>query len=132
MIQCKEINQNINYLLSAFEACKVPKASDMQLLVELIAAVNTCTNGGPNYDTLITENYQPLTDEIVTYPINTYHSLNIMILGGSLTREIGSSTVTFPTGTVLDHEVTTLNQTEYSFIVKAGSNVVVEYLIESL
>lgn len=132
MIQCNEINQNINYLLSAFEACKVPKASDMQLLVELIAAVNTCTNGGPNYDTLITENYQPVTDETVTYDVNTYHSLNIMILAGNITRDIGGSTVTFPTGTVLDHEVTTLNQYSYTFVVKAGSNVVIEYLIETV
>lgn len=132
MIQCNEINQNINYLLSAFEACKVPKASDMQLLVELIAAVNTCANGGPNYNTLITENYQPLIDTVVTYPINTYHSLNIMLLSGTITRNIDGSTVTFPTGTVLDHEVTTLNQMEYSFVVKAGSNVIVEYLIETI
>jgi|LakMenE01Jun11ns_1017448.scaffolds.fasta_scaffold9728690_2 hypothetical protein len=132
MIQCNEINQNINYLLSAFEACKVPKAEDMQLLVELIAAVNTCSNGGPNYDTLVTEVYQPIIDEVVTYPINTYHSISVMILEGNLTRTIGTETITFPTGTVLDHEVTTLNQYEYSFTVKAGANVVVEYLIETI
>jgi len=131
-IQCNEINQNINYLLSAFEACKVPKAEDMQLLVELIAAVNTCTNGGPNYNTLITENYQPITDEVVTYPINTYHSISVIILQGNITRTISGETITFPTGTVLDHEVTTLNQYEYSFTVKAGANVIVEYLIETI
>lgn len=136
MVQCNEISQNINYLLSAFEKCKVPKAEDMQLLVELIAAVNTCANGGPNYSTLIAEAYQPLVDEIVTYPINTYHSLNIMVLNGNITREIETTTgievITFPSGTILDHEVTTLNQFEYTFTVKAGANVVVEYLIETV
>jgi len=134
-IQCNEIPQNINYLLSAFEKCKVPKAEDMQLLVELIAAVNTCANGGPNYNTLITENYQPETDQVVTYSSFTYHSLNIMVLSGTITRQIttntGTETITFQAGTVLDHEVTTLNQLPYTFTVKAGANVVVEYLIES-
>jgi hypothetical protein len=132
MIQCNEIDQNINYLLSAFEACKVPKASDMQLLVELIAAVNTCANGGTDYSTLVTENYQPITDEVVSYPVNTYHAISIMILEGNITRTIEGETITFPTGTVLKHELTTLNQTVYTFTVKAGSNVVVEYLIETI
>lgn len=132
MIQCNEIDQNVNYLLSAFEACKVPKASDMQLLVELIAAVNTCANGGTDYSTLITENYQPETDEVVSYPVNTYHAISIMILEGNITRTIEGETITFPTGTVLKHELTTLNQTTYTFTVLAGANVVVEYLIETL
>jgi len=132
MIQCNEIDQNINYLLSTFEACKVPKASDMQLLVELIAAVNTCANGGTDYSTLITENYQPVTDEIVSYPVNTYHAISIMVLEGNITRTIEGETITFPTGTVLKHELTTLNQTIYTFTVKAGANVVVEYLIETI
>ena len=132
MIQCNEIDQNINYLLSTFEACKVPKATDMQLLVELIAAVNTCANGGTDYSTLVTENYQPETDQVVSYPVNTYHAISIMVLEGNITRTIEGETITFPTGTVLKHEVTTLNQTVYTFTVKAGSNVVVEYLIETI
>lgn len=132
MIQCNEINQTVNELLIAFADCNKIKNSDLRLLVELVAAVNQCANGGPDYNTLITENYQPTEDTVVTYPVNTYHALSIMILEGNITRTIDSNIVTFPTGSVLKHEVTTLNQQEYVFTVKAGANVVVEYLIETI
>lgn len=131
-IQCNEINQVINELLIVFDDCKKIDPKDLRRMVELIAAIYNCANGGVNYNTLITENYQPITDEVVTYPINTYHSISVMILEGNITRTINSETITFPTGTVLDHEVTTLNQYEYSFTVKAGANVIVEYLIETV
>lgn len=132
MIQCNEINQTVNELLIAFADCNKIKNSDLRLLVELVAAVNQCANGGPDYNTLITENYQPTEDTVVTYPVNTYHALSIMILEGNITRTIDGNIITFPTGSVLKHEVTTLNQQEYVFTVKAGANVVVEYLIETI
>lgn len=131
-IQCNEISQTINELLIAFDNCKIVKSSDLTKLVELVAAVNTCSNGGPNYSTLITENYQPDTNEIITYPINTYHSINIMVLEGTISRTINGETIVFPTGTVLRHEVTTLNQVAYTFTALTGSNIVIEYLIETI
>ena len=127
-IECTQINQTINYLTNAFDNCHKVDSSDLQLLVELVAAVYNCNNGGTPYDTLITNNYQPEVDEVVTYPTDTYHSINIMILEGTISKLIGDETVVFPTGTVLRHEVTTLNQVPYIFTVKANSNVVVEYL----
>lgn len=131
-IQCNEINQTINELLISFADCNKIQNSDLRLLVELIAAVSQCANGGPRYNTRIEENYQPETDLVVTYPINTYHAINIMILEGNITRTIDGETITFPTGSVLRHEVTTLNQTPYIFTAKAGSNIFVEYLIETI
>jgi hypothetical protein len=131
MIQCNEITQSINELLIAFQDCNKVKNSDLRKLVELVAAVNTCSNGGPLYNTEVNELYEPLLDTIVTYPINTYHSISIMILEGTITETIGVTVVTYPTKTVLNTEFTTLNQTPTIFTVKAGSKVVVKYLIET-
>lgn len=131
-IECNEISQTINELLISFQNCKKINNEDLVKLVELIAAVNVCNDGGPRYNTLVSESYSPIEDTTITYPIDTYHSLNIMIIDGNITRDISMSIVTFPTGTVLNHEVTTLNQTEYKFTIKAGSIVVVEYLIETI
>ena len=41
------------------------------------------------------------------------------------------TTIIYPTKTVLNTEFTTLNQTATIFTVKAGSKVVVKYLIET-
>ena len=101
------------------------------VLVELVSAVNTCSNGGANYNTEITELYQPLTDTIVSYPVNSFHSYSIAVLSGTITQQIETSTVTYPTKTTISDEFTTLNQTVITFTVKAGSTVVVKYLIES-
>jgi len=123
-IQCNEIQTIGNQLLIAFQDCKKIKNEDLVTLVELVLAVNECTNGGPAYNTLVEEVYEPLVDEIVTYPIDTYHSISVMIIQGNITR----NGVTYPTGSVLDHEVTNLNQTEFEFTVKSGAQVVVQYL----
>jgi len=131
-ISCLEINQTINELLIAFQDCNKIKNEDLRLLVELVAAVNSCANGGAHYDTLISENYEPSTDTIISYPVNTFHSINIMVLSGTITRIIDGDIVTFSAGTILRHEVTTLNQYIYEFTAKAGSHVVVEYLIETI
>lgn len=128
MIDCNQIEQEINRLKIAFSNCKSIKNSDLESLVELIAAVNLCGNGGANYNTKITEVFEPDEDLLVTYPINTYHSIAIAIGVGS----IEYNGFTFPSGTSTYEEVTTLNQTPYVFTVKAGSKVLVEYLIETI
>lgn len=132
MIQCNEINQNINELLVSFDDCKKIKNEDLTKLVELIAAVNNCANGGVSYNQEVTDIYEPLVDLLVIYPINSFHSYSIMILNGNISQIIGSSEVVYPTGTVLNTEFTNLNQNEISFNVLSGSKVVVKYLIESL
>ena len=131
MIQCNEITQNINELLISFQDCNKVKNSDLRKLVELVSAVNTCANGGPLYNTEVNELYEPLFDTTVTYPINTYHSISIMVIEGNITENIGMTTIIYPTKTVLNTEFTTLNQTITTFTVKAGSKVVVKYLIET-
>lgn len=132
MIQCNEINQNINELLVSFDDCKKIKNEDLTKLVELIAAVNNCANGGVSYNKEVTDIYEPLVDLLVIYPINSFHSYSIMILNGNISQIIGSSEVVYPTGTVLNTEFTNLNQNKISFNVLSGSKVVVKYLIESL
>lgn len=127
IIECNEISQVINQLQTAFQDCNKIKNSDLRKLVDLISAVNTCANGGPDYNTIITDTYEPINDEIITYPINTFHAITIVVLNGSIVY----NTFTFPAGTTQNIEVTTLNQTPITFTVKAGSKVMVEYLIES-
>jgi hypothetical protein len=132
VIECNEINQTINTLLIAFRDCNRIKNEDLTTLVELIAAVNSCNSGGTAYDTLVQEIYEPISDEVVNYPIDTFHSISIMILEGRVTQTIGLSTAEYNAGTTLSHTVTNLNQTEYEFTALAGSKVVVEYLIETI
>jgi hypothetical protein len=131
-ISCLEINQTINELLIAFDDCNKIKNSDLRKLVELIAAVHECCGGGPLYNTKIQEVYTPITDTIVSYPVNSFHSISVMVLVGNITQQIGPTIVTYPTGSVLNTEFTTLNQTTIEFTVKAGATVVVEYLIETI
>jgi len=128
IIECNEISQTCNELLIAFQDCNKIKNSDLRRLVELVSAVSTCSNGGPDYDTIITDIYEPVVDEIVTYPINTFHAITIIVLQGSIVY----NTFTFPAGTTQNIEVTNLNQTPIIFTVKSGSKVMVEYLIENI
>lgn len=131
-IACNEIDQTINELLIAFSDCKKIKNSDLILLVNLVAAVRECNEGGPAYNTLELDDYQPITNEIVTYPVDSFHSVNIMVIEGTLTKEIDAATVTFTTGTVFKYNFAGLNQTVIEFTVTAGSHIVVEYLIETI
>jgi hypothetical protein len=131
-IQCNEINQTVNELLIAFQDCNKVKNEDLRLLVELVAAVNTCANGGLNYDTEVQEIYEPIIDTVVSYSVNSFHAVCIMVIEGNITQTINLTTITFPTSTVLKTEYTTLNQTAVTFTVKAGSTVVVQYLIETI
>ena len=54
------------------------------------------------------------------------------LLEGSLEKIVGPDVMTFPAGSSLNLEVTTLNQTVYSFIAKANSKVYVQYIIETI
>lgn len=125
VIECNEINQVANQLITAWQDCNKIKNEDLRKLVDLVIAVNTCANGGPAYDTIITETYEPLSNQVVTYPINTFHAITIVVLNGSIIY----NTFTFPAGTTQNIEVTTLNQTPITFTVTAGSRVMVEYII---
>ena len=127
VIECNAINQAAKQLLTAFQDCNKIKNSDLRKLVDLVIAVNTCANGGPDYNTIVTDTYEPVTDMIVTYPINTFHAITIIVLTGS----IEYNSFSFPAGTTQNIEVTTLNQTPITFTVKAGSKVMVEYLIQT-
>jgi len=128
IIECNEISQTINELLISFQDCKKILNSDLRKLVDLVAAVNECANGGPNYNTLVTDIYEPISSQIVTYPINTFHSITIIVISGYIIY----NTFTFSAGTTQNIEVTTLNQTEITFTVSPGSKVMVEYLIETI
>lgn len=131
-IACNAINQVANELLMAFEDCNKIKNSDLRKLVELIVAVNDCSNGGPHYDNENTDVYEPLADEIVNYPINTFHSYSIAVLNGKMTQTTGMSTVTYNEGTIIEFEFTTLNNIAVTFTAKAGSTIVVKYITETV
>jgi len=125
VIECNEISQTINELLIAFQDCNKIKNSDLRKLVELVSAVNTCQNGGPNYDVTIQETYD--TPQIVTFPINSFHSYSLNVLTGSIDY-YGTN---FTAGSTRSVEYTTLNQSELIFTVNPGSSVFFEYQIES-
>ena len=127
-IECNSINQVINQLLIAFEDCNKIKNSDLRRLVELVSAVNVCSNGGTHYDTLISETYTPIVDQVVSYPIGSFHSITIIIVSGKMVY----NTFTFNAGTTQNIEVTTLNQTELTFTAKAGCEILVQRLIETI
>lgn len=124
IIECNEINQTINQLKTTFQTCKKPSNKDLVLLVDLVAAVNKCANGGANYNTLITERYEGPSEIVV--PVNKLHSYTLAVLKGSVEYE----DFTFPRGTTRNVEFTTLNQTAFKYIVNPGSVVMFEYLIE--
>jgi len=133
VIECNEINQTINELLIAFQNCKTINNLDLIKLVELVSAVNVCANGGADYSTTVMDVIEPtLGDELVSYPVDTFHSISITVIEGSIQRQVGIDIVTFPQGSSLNLEVTTLNQTVYEFTVLNGSKVFVEYIIETV
>ena len=124
VIECSEINQVVNELLIAFQDCNKIKNSDLRRLVELVSAVNTCANGGPDYNTLVSVSYT--TPQTIIFPINSFHSFSLNVISGSIEYE----GFNFPAGSTRNIEYTTLNQTEISFIVNPGSEVLFEYLVE--
>lgn len=128
IIECNSINQVINELLIAFQDCNKIKNSDLRRLVELVSAVNTCSNGGIDYGKLLTNTYEPISDTVITYPINDFHSISVLVVVGEAVYQ----GVTFPVGGKIEIEFTNLNQQLFSFTVKAGSTVFVERIVETI
>jgi len=128
MIPCENINQTVNYLLTQFQDCTKLKAEDMQLLVELIAAVNTCANGGLNYNTVNNDIYQPTVDEVITYPPNSFHSISVVVASG----QVIYNGITLPTGTSINLEFTTTNQLAFTLTALAGSTLLIEYITQTI
>lgn len=124
IIECNEISQSANELLIAFADCNKIKNSDLRKMVDLVLAVSTCSNGGPNYNTLIDISYT--TPQTVTFPPNTLHSYSLSVISGS----IEYAGFNFPAGSTRNVEFATLNQEVITFTVNAGSEVLFEYLIE--
>lgn len=127
-IECSEISQTVNELLIAFQDCNKIKNSDLRRLVELVSAVNTCSNGGIDYGKLLTNTYEPISDTVITYPINDFHSISVLVVVGEAVYQ----GVTFPVGGKIEIEFTNLNQQLFSFTVKAGSTVFVERIVETI
>jgi len=127
-IECSEISQTVNELLIAFQDCNKIKNSDLRKLVELVSAVNTCSNGGIDYGKLLTNTYEPISDTVITYPINDFHSISVLVVVGEAIYQ----GVTFPIGGKIEIEFTNLNQQLFSFTVKAGSTVFVERIVETI
>lgn len=126
-IPCNEINQNLTYLLTAFEDCKRIDPEDLRIMVEVMTAIYNCDTG-PNYNTSIDNLYQPFVDETVTYPINNFHAVSVTVLEGT----IEYAGATLPTGSYISKEFSTLNQTVFTIVVKAGSKVLVERIVETI
>jgi len=127
IIECNEINQTIEQLLIAFQDCNKIKNSDLRKLVELVSAVNTCSNGGVDYDELLTDTYSPLSDTVITYPVNNFHAISVLVVEGEAIYQ----GITFPVGGKVELEFTNLNQQSFSFTAKAGSTIFVERIIET-
>lgn len=127
IIECNEISQISNELLIAFQDCNKIKNSDLRKLVELVSAVNTCSNGGVDYGELLTNTYEPVSDTIVTYPIDNFHAISILVVEGEAIYQ----GITFPVGGKIELEFTNLNQQSFSFTAKGGSTVFVERIIET-
>lgn len=128
IIECNEISQTINELLIAFQDCNKIKNSDLRKLVELVSAVNTCQNGGVDYGKLLTDTYEPISDTVITYSINNFHSISVLVVEGEAIYQ----GITFPTSGKIEIEFTNLNQQLFSFTVKAGSTVFVERIVETI
>ena len=114
----------MNELLIAFQDCNKIKNSDLRRLVELVSAVNTCANGGPDYNTLVSVSYT--TPQTIIFPINSFHSFSLNVISGSIEYE----GFNFPAGSTRNIEYTTLNQTPVTFTVNPNSEVLFEYLVE--
>lgn len=125
IIECNEISQVANELLIAFKDCNKVKNEDLRKLVDLVLAVNTCANGGPDYNTLVSVPYT--TAQTVTFPVNSFHSFSLNVMSGSIEYD----GFNFPAGSTRNIEYTTLNQTPVTFTINPNSEVLFEYLIET-
>lgn len=128
VIECNEINQVYNQLMMAFQDCNKIKNEDLRKMLDLIMAVNICSNGGPSYNTLENFIYTPLEDEIVSFLPETFHSIALVVSSG----EVEYQGITLSTSAAINLEFTALNQYEFTFIVKAGSTVLLNLIKEDL
>jgi len=123
------ITNTINELLSRADKCGTVTNKDFTSIVNLIAMVSSEKGSGETYNTLIQESYKGNSEDVeVSYPVDTYHSISICVMRGTIVY----GGFTFYEGTVRNIEVTTTNKTRTEFIVKAGSEVYVEYLIKTI
>ena len=128
MVDCPDIASSLNALRSKFDGCHTVSPKDVLQLLEIVAAVNSCAGGGDDYGKLIQEQYRDNANDVtVSYPVGTYHSMSICVMQGTMIY----GGFLFNEGTVRNIEVTTTNQTETQFVVTAGSQVYVEYLIKT-
>jgi len=128
VIECNEINQTVNYLRNAFQDCRQIKAEDMQTLLDLIVAVNTCANGGPDYSTTVNYTYEPDENQTVTYEPNTFHSISLVVVTGTVVYD----GISLSAGASINLELSNLNQQDFEFIVTAGSKAIVVQVIETI
>ena len=128
MIDCNQINQEVNSLILAFSDCKKIRNEDLVRLVELIAAVNICANGGANYSTILNTIYEPSEDEVIILPVNSFHAISMVVVRGPVIY----NGVTLVNGNTVNLEVTTTNQTDFTFTATAGSKILVETIVETI
>jgi hypothetical protein len=124
IIECDDIEQTISQMYASFQSCSNVKKTDLIKLLDLITAVNNCGTPGVSYDTLISNLYEPVSNQVITYPINTFNSISLVILDGSIIY----NSITLPTGTSINIPFTNLNQTPFVFTAVAGSKILVEYV----
>ncbi len=106
MIECNEIAQVALELKMKFEACSVLEAADLDRLVELIEAVNTCALAGGttidasqvNYDNSTSgatgTNVQDILDEILAIPpVNQDNQVRVIDLGSVVINGTEEQTV---------------------------------------
>lgn len=128
VIECNEINQVYNELMIALQDCNKVKNSDLRKMLDLIYAVYTCANGGADYSTIENDLYESETDTVISYPPNSFHSISVVISLGTIVY----NDITLGAGNTINIEFSTLNQQEFTFLAKAGSKVLVEYIIETV
>lgn len=128
VIECNEINQVYSQLMMAFQDCNKIKNEDLRKMLDLIMAVNVCSNGGPSYNTLESFTYTPLEDEIISFLPETFHSISLVVSNG----EVIYDGITLSTSAAINLEFTSLNQYAFTFTVKAGSTVLVNLIKEDV
>lgn len=121
-MNCSDIDglvRNIDILLSRDGYVST---SDMKMIVNLILAVKNCSEGGLEFNKLVSKNY--MDEQVVTIPSNSFNSCSLTVTKGS----VEYSGIILPAGSVKNIEFTALNSEPFEFKLTKGSNVLVEYL----
>jgi hypothetical protein len=126
-METNDIISGINNLLIKVESCGQVKPKDFIQLINIVAMLAQSSGNGENYDRLIQEQYLDNPNDItVSYPVGHFHAISIAVMRGT----INYGGFIFYEGTVRDIEFSTVNQIALEFIVKANSQVYVEYLMK--